>query len=167
MIQPKIVEDYLEKVASSHNLQNFSDKETYPIPRLKENFEVITQTYNLLNEHAKFKIPIHSAGEWILDNYYVIDESVKNIKLELPKHKYTKFLGLANGNYTGFARVYVLASEIVNYTDNKIDAIVNNTANKASLVFLFLNFSLKHTKKIIYVTVIIKTYQLLYKEVNI
>lgn len=45
----------------------------------------------------------------------------KNIKLELPKHKYTKFLGLANGNYAGFARVYVLASEIVNYTDNKID----------------------------------------------
>ena len=47
-------------------------------------------------------------------------EAVKNIKLELPKHKYTKFLGLANGNYAGFARVYVLASEIVNYTDNKI-----------------------------------------------
>ena len=38
------LEDYLEKVASSHNLQNFSDKETYPIPRLKENFELITQT---------------------------------------------------------------------------------------------------------------------------
>lgn len=71
------LEDYLEKVASSHNLQNFSDKETYPIPRLKENFELITQTYNLLNEHAKLKIPIHSAGEWILDNYYVIDEAVK------------------------------------------------------------------------------------------
>ena len=42
-------------MASSHNLQNFSDKETYPIPRLKENFELITQTYNLLNEHAKLK----------------------------------------------------------------------------------------------------------------
>ena len=115
------LEDYLEKMASNHNLQNFSDKQTYPIQRLKENFEVITQTYNLLNEHIRLKIPIHSAGEWILDNYYVIDEAVKNIKLELPKRKYINFLGLANGNYAGFARVYVLASEIVNYTDNKID----------------------------------------------
>lgn len=115
------LEDYLEKVASSHNLQNFSDKTTYPIPRLRENFEVITEVYNLLNEHAKLKIPIHSAGEWILDNYYIIDETVKSIKLELTKGKYTKFLGLVNGNYAGFARVYVLASEIVNYTDNKID----------------------------------------------
>ncbi len=115
------LEDYLEKEASSHNLQNYSDKNTYPIPRLKENFEIISDVYNLLNEHAKLKIPIHPAGEWILDNYYVIDETVKNIKLELSKRKYTKFLGISNGNYAGFARVYVLASEIINYTDNKID----------------------------------------------
>ena len=74
------LEDYLEKEASSHNLQNYSDKNTYPIPRLKENFEIISDVYNLLNEHAKLKIPIHPAGEWILDNYYVIDETVKNIK---------------------------------------------------------------------------------------
>ena len=73
------LEDYLEKEASSHNLQNYSDKNTYPIPRLKENFEIISDVYNLLNEHAKLKIPIHPAGEWILDNYYVIDETVKNI----------------------------------------------------------------------------------------
>ena len=30
-------------------------------------------------------------------------------------------MGLANGTYAGFARIYVLASEIVNYTNNKID----------------------------------------------
>lgn len=53
------LEDYLEKEASSHNLQNYSDKNTYPIPRLKENFEIISDVYNLLNEHAKLKIPIH------------------------------------------------------------------------------------------------------------
>ena len=82
------LEDYLEKVASSHNLQNFSDKETYPIPRLKENFELITQTYNLLNEHAKLKIPIHPAGEWVLDNYYIIENSVKMIIKDLTLKKY-------------------------------------------------------------------------------
>ena len=68
------------------------------------------------------KIPIHPAGEWILDNYYIIDQAVKQIEKELPLKKYTQFLGLANGNYEGFARIYVVASEIVNYTNNKIDA---------------------------------------------
>lgn len=115
------LENYLETIATDHNLQNTSSKNTYPIPRLKENFEVITEVYQLLNEHIKLKIPIHPAGEWILDNYYVIDQTVKNIKQDLSLRKYTHFLGLANGTYKGFARIYVTASEIVNYTNNKID----------------------------------------------
>ncbi len=115
------LENYLETIATDHNLQNTSSKNTYPIPRLKENFEVITEVYQLLNEHIKLKIPIHPAGEWILDNYYVIDQAVKNVKQDLSLKKYTHFLGIANGAYKGFARIYVLASEIVNYTNNKID----------------------------------------------
>ena len=121
------IEAYLEKIASDHSLQKYSNKNTYPIPRLKENFEIITQVYQLLNEHIKLGIPIHQAGEWILDNYYVIDESVKFIKNQLNKSKYINFLGIANGNYLGFARIYVLASEIVNYTDNRING--ENLAN--------------------------------------
>lgn len=115
------LENHLQKVASNHNLQNKSQKNTYPIPRLKENFELITDVYHLLNEHIELKIPIHPAGEWLLDNYYVIEESVKSIQKTLPLKKYTHFLGIQNGNESGFARCYVLASEIVGDTDNKID----------------------------------------------
>lgn len=115
------LEIYLEKLASSHSLKSVSNKNTYPIPRLKENFDIITNVYQLLNEHIKLKLPIHPAGEWILDNYYVIDETVKMIKSGLTLKKYTRFLGVASGNQEGFARIYVLASEIVNYTDNKIN----------------------------------------------
>ena len=125
------LEDYLEKMASNHSLKNNSDKNTYPIPRLKENFEIITQVYNLLNEHIKLKIPIHPAGEWILDNYYVIDEAVKSIKLDLSLKKYTEFIGIDSGADSGFARIYVLANEIVNYSDNKIDGKSLNSYLKA------------------------------------
>ena len=115
------LEKYLEKLASDHVLKEKSDKCTYPIPRMLENFDVITEVYNLLNEHIKLKIPIHPAGEWLLDNYYIIEETVKNIQKELTLKKYKNFLGIANGVNLGFARVYVLASEIVSYTDGKID----------------------------------------------
>ena len=115
------LERYLEIIASDHNLKPNSNKNTYPIPRLKENFELITQVYELLNEHIKLKIPIHPAGEWILDNYYIIEETVKNISKTLTLKKYTNFLGMANGPYVGFARVFVLAQEIVAYTDGKIN----------------------------------------------
>ena len=115
------LEAYLEKLASDHILKEKSDKNTYPIPRMLDNFEVITMVYNVLNEHIKLKIPIHPAGEWLLDNYYVIEETVKSIEKELTLKKYTNFLGIANGANYGFARIYVLATEIVSYTDSNID----------------------------------------------
>ena len=121
LLDTQQLEDYLRKIASGHVLQDKSNKYTYPIPRLKENFKFITEVYNLLNEHIKLKLPIHPAGEWILDNFYIIDETVKTVTKELTLKKYTNFLGIANGPYAGFARIYVLASEIVAYTDGKIN----------------------------------------------
>ena len=115
------LEEYLEKIGATHNLFSKSSKETYPIPRLQENYIIIKEVYELLNEHVKQGISIHPAGEWILDNFYIIEETVKSIKQELTMKKYTNFVGIRNGVYDGFARVYVLASEIVNYTDNKIE----------------------------------------------
>ena len=116
------LDNYLEKIASDHILTEKSDKDTYPIPRLKENFVIIKEIYRLLNDQIKQGIPIHPAGEWILDNLYVIEEIVKSISKDLTLKKYTEFLGLANGRYKGFARVYVLATEMVAYTDGKINS---------------------------------------------
>ena len=121
MLEKSQLEKHLEKIASNHNTTTKSQKDTYPIPQLIENFKTIEEVYNLLNEHLKLGINIHPAGEWLLDNFYIIEETVKQVQKELPLNKYTNFVGIANGEYKGFARIYVLASEIVAYTDNKIE----------------------------------------------
>ncbi len=121
LLDKRQLENHLQKIASNHNLVNQSQKETYPVPQMVENFKVIEQVYNLLNEHLKLGISIHPAGEWLLDNLYIIEETVKQIEKDLTLKKYTNFVGIASGTYKGFARIYVLASEIVAYTDNKIE----------------------------------------------
>jgi len=148
------LENYLEKVASEHILQAKSNKDTYPIPRLEENFKQITKTYDILNSNLKLGINIHPAGEWLLDNYYIIEETYRTIKKELSLKKYTNFVGIQNGEYEGFARIYVLASEIVGYTDGRIDgdklkSFLNAYQNKKTLgmeeiwnISVFLNISL-------------------------
>lgn len=148
------LENYLEKMASDHILQNRSDANTYPIPNLKDNFEFIFKVYNLLNEHIKLGIPIHPAGEWLLDNFYIIEETVKSIIKGLPLNKYKKFLAISNGPDKGFARIYVLCAEIVSYMDNKIDIktvinLISSYQKKKSLsmeeiwnISLFMNIAL-------------------------
>ena len=115
------LEKHLEKIASNHTIKPKSDKQTYPIPRMLENYDAIKEVYVLLNQHLKLGIAIHPAGEWLLDNFYVIEETMKAIKKELSIKKYKNFVGLQNGQYAGFARIYVLASEIIAYTDNKVE----------------------------------------------
>ncbi|MBR3697750.1 MAG: hypothetical protein IKM97_05800 [Clostridia bacterium] len=113
--------NYMEKIASDHNVRNYSDSNTFPIPILRENFEKILETYKLLNKHIKLGIKIHSAGEWLLDNFYIIEESVKEIQKELTLKKYKSMVGISNGRYEGFARSYCIASELVAFSDGKID----------------------------------------------
>ena len=121
IVDKKQLENHLQKIASNHNLVNKPSKETYPIPQLIENYQTIKMIYNLLNEHVKLGMTTHPAGEWLLDNFYIIEETVKQIEKELTLKKYMNFLGIANGKYKGFARIYVLAAEIIAYTDNKIE----------------------------------------------
>ena len=121
MLEKSQLDKHLEKIASTHNLSAKSEKNTYPIPNLIKDFEYIKEVYKLLNEHLKLEITIHPAGEWLLDNFYIIEETVKQIQNELSIKKYTNFVGIQSGEYKGFARIYVLAEEIVAYTDCKIE----------------------------------------------
>ena len=77
------LENHLQKIASSHNIINKSQKDTYPVPHMLESFKKIQEVYNLLNEHLKLGIGIHPAGEWLLDNFYIIEQTVKQIQKEL------------------------------------------------------------------------------------
>ncbi len=112
---------YMEKIAANYEVARVSNKGTYPVYRLNENFKFIQKTYNILNEHIKKNISIYPAGEWLLDNFYIIEETVKNINNEITEKKYRNFPSITNGMYKGFARIYVLATEMVAYTDNTID----------------------------------------------
>ena len=120
-LEKQQLENYLRQIAEEHVISKSSERETYPIEKLKSNYNNILKTYEILNEHLKLGIKIHSAGEWLLDNFYIIEETIKNIEKNLTLKKYIKLPGLANGKYKGFARIYVLASEIVAFSDDTVD----------------------------------------------
>ncbi len=123
--------NYIEKIAAEHTIRTSSSKDTYPVPAVKEDYRFILETYRLLDRHIKLGIKVHSAGEWLLDNFYIIEETVKFIEKEMPLKKYKSMIGLSNGRYQGYARSYVLAEEIVAFTDCKIDSDVIDLSLKA------------------------------------
>ena len=121
VLDKKLLKEYLAKFAADSIIKEKSNLETYPIPRVLDNFEYISLVYTLLNQHVKLGIPIHPAGEWLLDNFYLIENTVKILQKSLSKSKYEKFPRIANGVNAGFARIFVLCNEIVMNTDGRID----------------------------------------------
>ena len=50
---------------------------------LKNAFRIIKATYDLLNMNSDLKIPSHSAGQWLLDNMYIIEQEYNIAKTSL------------------------------------------------------------------------------------
>ena len=61
------------------------------------------------------------AGEWLLDNFYVISGSIRDIKGSMPPGYYRELPKLANSRMQGYPRIYVLALDLISHSDGHMD----------------------------------------------
>ena len=81
-----------------------------PIKRFKSDFKTITHYYTLLVEETKNQRLVGSTNEWVLDNYYVISEQDKVLRIELA--------GIGRGRRgVSAARVQVLSEVLQSYLE--------------------------------------------------
>ena len=72
-----------QKLAKSHVLKEGKPSEQL-LESLAENESVLLEVHELLTESLKQNHRIVPAGEWLLDNYYLIEEQVYIAKKHLP-----------------------------------------------------------------------------------
>ena len=67
-------------------------------------------------------VPVSPAGDWLLDNFYVVLEQAHEIRATLPSGYYRELPKLAgDGSLAGHPRVYELAVELIAHTDGRLD----------------------------------------------
>ncbi|EKS6735841.1 hypothetical protein OR233_004325 [Enterobacter asburiae] len=110
------MERFGQKLARSHKLS--PDKlPYYLLKRLSDNEAVITQSCYALN--AGNKASIMPAGEWLLDNYYLIEEQIRMVRQHLPK-SFGKGLPALSSPHQCL-RIYDVASEAIAHGDGRWD----------------------------------------------
>ncbi|HWQ44942.1 MAG TPA: hypothetical protein VN373_04670, partial [Methanosarcina barkeri] len=88
---------------------------------LNINYENIASLYQDLNEDLKKRREIPPAAEWLLDNFYIIEEQVKCIRKDLNKKNYSRLPVLKAGPHKGHARIYTVIMDLVSQTDGQLD----------------------------------------------
>lgn len=89
--------------------------------RLANNEEVLLEVHDLLTDAVKENHRIIPAGEWLLDNFYLIQEQIRTGKKHLPKGYSEDLPQLSNGPSVGLPRVYDIALEIISHSDGRVD----------------------------------------------
>ncbi len=69
------------------------------------------------------KKEITPAAEWLLDNFHVVDEQIRDIRDHLPRGYYRLLPKIAEGHLEGHPRVYGLAWAYVAHTDSRFQLV--------------------------------------------
>lgn len=92
---------------------------------LMERFQKSNQLLQFLQhdiadaEYIEQTVP--SSAEWLLDNMYVLEGSVEDVKLNLPKKYYKELPKIINGPLAGLPRIYALAIALIKNTVGRLN----------------------------------------------
>jgi cyclic beta-1,2-glucan synthetase len=115
------MEQYGKTLAGLHILGPKVEPEQQLLSRLAENEDILLEVHDLVSEAVKANRQITPAGEWLLDNFYLIEEQIRTGKRHLPKGYSKELPRLLNGPSAGLPRVYDIAKEIISHGEGHID----------------------------------------------
>lgn len=89
--------------------------------RLKDNRAVLLNSYQVIAKAVGDGRTMTPAAEWLLDNYHLVEEQIREIYDDLPPGYYRQLPKLADGPFVGYPRVFGLAWAFVAHTDSLFD----------------------------------------------
>ena len=115
------LERHAQHLAATHELASgrVADK---LITRLAENEKILQSTYDEVAAAVVKNRRIAPAAEWLLDNFYLLEEQIHSTRRLLPRSYSQELPQLTNGSAAEYPRVYGIALELISHTDGRVDA---------------------------------------------
>lgn len=110
-----------EALARTHRVHAGRSPEVL-LARLKQNEDVLRDALAMLASMVRDDIRVTPAGEWLLDNFYLVEEQILIARRHLPAGYSRQLPALAQGASAGLPRVYALSMDAIAHGDGRIDA---------------------------------------------
>ncbi|MGB8328312.1 MAG: protein ndvB, partial [Steroidobacteraceae bacterium] len=89
--------------------------------RLHDNELVLLAAYRAIAAAAGDSSAITPAAEWLIDNYHLVEQQIRQIKDDLPPRFYRQLPKLEGGPFVGYPRVFGIAWAYVAHSDSRFD----------------------------------------------
>ncbi|NMM86465.1 hypothetical protein B2J88_19210 [Rhodococcus sp. SRB_17] len=90
-------------------------------PRMRENMRVLHEAHDFIAQQAATGHHVNPAGEWLLDNFYVVMAQTKEIHEGLPQRYFRDLPVLVEAHLAGLPRIYGVAWAFAAHTDSAFD----------------------------------------------
>ena len=114
------LEQYAQTLATEHKTVTRKGRAQL-LPRLEDNGRKLEASYKLLVEALREGRTISPAAEWLVDNYHIVEEQLREIRQDLPASYYHELPKLADGELEGYPRIYSVALALIAHTDSRLD----------------------------------------------
>jgi cyclic beta-1,2-glucan synthetase len=91
------------------------------LPRLEDNGRKLVTAYRMLVEAIRNGRSISPAAEWLVDNFHIVEEQLREIREDLPTSYYHELPKLAEGELKDYPRIYAVALALIAHTDCRLD----------------------------------------------
>ena len=91
------------------------------LPRLEDNGRKLFAAYRTLGDSIEKGRAISPAAEWLVDNFHVVEEQLREIREDLPSSYYQELPKLAQGELKDYPRIYAVALPLIAHTDCRLD----------------------------------------------
>jgi len=115
------LEQHAESLARAQRVTSQPERGRRLANRLSDNTKVLNQTYRTIVHANSTRQPVTPAAEWLMDNFHIIDEQVREIKNDLPPGFYRRLPKLSDGPLQGYPRVFGVAWALIAHTDSGFD----------------------------------------------
>src|SRR5438093_5634136 len=115
------LEQHAESLAAAQRVMSESGQGRRLLPRVLENGRVLREAHRVIAKAIREERAITPAAEWLVDNFHLVDEQLREIRDDLPPGFYRELPKLADGHLAGYPRVYGLAWAFVAHTDSRFE----------------------------------------------
>ena len=115
------LEQHAESLAAAQRVTADPRRGWRVLPRLVDNGRVLLASYRAVARAIREERAITAAAEWLVDNFHIVDDQVRQIREDLPHRFYRELPKLAAGFLEGYPRVFGVAWAFVAHTDSRFE----------------------------------------------